>query len=342
MTRGYIIVKKGSKIKKACYLFSDAYPSAERQSYGLKILEAYKSGDFDGMIDRLLRAELAEAVTLSRRNYVGKNKDIGISYAYEYDEKTGVLTVFAYGKKVYSFTPEQREYAEYVFSNHYRIYDAFAYDEETLSYLFGDEAAKAFMDRMNGGKSVGDIEREISERIASVRVVAEFDGYIVDDWQPENRKNRVKVFDRANDEKYELYFIRSFNTLRSGSKKYDILLQTPCWRAYVSSQSFSLDGAKKQILAWLKQDWFFEACLTAGRIFRKVEAFQSAIRNLNSLSAEKSLSGGKLLLQTGAELIQAADKADVPYFGFSEASLYSHLVDRLARRVDHALTPRRK
>ncbi len=142
MTRGYVVITCGKKVKKYGYLNSDAYESW----YGKRILQAIIDGNIDSYVDNIIKDNHAcygdeepnPEFTLSWIRKDQSNKDWGkydfCEYGYLYNENNGVLQVYNLGKLIYKISAEEREKYLYFFTNHQEIVDVCIYDPVMLDY----------------------------------------------------------------------------------------------------------------------------------------------------------------------------------------------------------------
>lgn len=142
MTRGYVVITCGKKVKKYGYLNSDAYESW----YGKRILQAIIDGNIDRYVDNIIKDNHAcygdeepnPEFTLSWIRKDQSNKDWGkydfFEYGYLYNENNGVLQVYNLGKLIYKISAEEREKYLYFFTNHQEIVEVCIYDPVMLNY----------------------------------------------------------------------------------------------------------------------------------------------------------------------------------------------------------------
>lgn len=243
MTRGYVCVVNGTKIKKVAYLQSDAYLSC----YGLKILQAIKDGTIDTWMDKQIAynhecygsSEPSPQFSLLWFRKGKENKDWDkydfVEYGYLYNEKDGSLKVYSCGNLVLAVSQEDREKYLYYFQHYSQIDSWLRYDEEKL-----DENYK---------KPIKNLVKE-----ASIEMLKE--------WVEESEKPRLELSDThclcaGHTMEYPIYqkLLRMSNDYGKTvkfivakdrfSKKWEVMVQLPYCRAVIqrnfSSESKATD-----------------------------------------------------------------------------------------------------
>ena len=244
MTRGYVVITKGGKVIKYGYLSSDAYPSY----YGKRILQKVVCKEISEYVDDIIKDNHArygneephpdfslDWIRKGKNNKEWKKYDF-MEYGYLYEENTGILRVYIFGKLLYKVSPEEREKYLYLFSNENEIMDILTYDSEKLAY---DE--KKVTRKIIEDLSLANLKELVKEwRVKNEdMVVVGTCNYVV-----AGHSREYPVYARSvsfGNEKC-LEFIIAKDRI---SNKWDILIQLPYIRAIVRGRFSSEKSAAK-------------------------------------------------------------------------------------------------
>lgn len=127
MTRGYFVMEKAGKVLKAAELSSDAYL---QNGYGEQILTEYRDGKAEEFLDSLTQAD--ENI---HPGWYRKVKGVNSDFAeYAYVLRSGNLTVYHFGKKLFTVTPGTADKWLSVVQRQDAFENHFLYSEELLNY----------------------------------------------------------------------------------------------------------------------------------------------------------------------------------------------------------------
>ena len=267
MTRGAIILKKGKEILSACELRSDAYPNGD---YGRKVYQAFVAMDPKEAFTSLT-ATCGNPIDIEKNNIdeswwniskLSKEARVGAffddySYVYDYDLKK--LTIFYYGKKVYSFCNTTKFDREYLFllveDNNDAIGFGLAYNDEKKDFSL--ERHKEFARLIKKGKTPDEIHAYAKGKIAKIRYIYDSSNCI-DHVNRDNFINRVgfPAFDRENGYLGTGQPVHLIYEWDKYTKHWRILLQLPWYRQNISHRVFpSKKAAVKAGREYVDLNW---------------------------------------------------------------------------------------
>jgi len=151
MTRGYVCLVNGKGVEKVAYLSSDAYLSG----YGIRILDAVRRNGLSDYIDNKRKDNIAsygkkdDPCNNFALNWIKPDKesraysDWGYAeYGYIYNQKTGTLSVYNRGEKLFVIKPEDRDRFAYIFENDNALESVLSYDADKLTYNWKNQRKK--------------------------------------------------------------------------------------------------------------------------------------------------------------------------------------------------------
>ena len=348
MTRGYVIVKRGRKIKVAYRFPSDAYPCGSGDSYCGIVAAAFRSDNFLEHITNALEDEVEQGIgttlepELTRDWYVCTSKNdtqVFDDYAYEYDEAKDTLTIYYFGDKAFVFTREQIPYMDYLFGVgkdegcrfYHRVLAGLCYDFNKLSF-FGDVAlcGKVFMSLMNGGATIDEIEATVARTLKTARI--EVHGGRIIDHKPESFGKTVSLLDDDGDSKHDFTFIIDYTNFMPRNKQYSLLFQTPTCRRYVGRECGSATGAMKQLYTLLRDPSFVDRLEKTAEVFEKVENLQRRFGEcLGKTKTAQRI--GSNIIKEARTLASEADGLEPLVGGVTARDLFFEVVNSMDRRL---------
>ena len=151
MTRGYVCIVNGKNVEKVAYLSSDAYLSW----YGIRILDSVRRNGLSDYIDNERKDNIA---SYGKKDDPCKNFDLNwikpdkeskaysdwnyAEYGYIYNQKTGALSVYNRGERLFVIKPEDRDRFAYIFENSSALESVLSYDTDKLTYNWKNQIKK--------------------------------------------------------------------------------------------------------------------------------------------------------------------------------------------------------
>lgn len=263
MTRGFIVLKNGKEIISACELHSDAYPNGD---YARGVYEAFNSENPNEEFAKLTRTcgeELdSEKVyeswwNISKLEKEDRENVFFHDYAYVYDLKTKKLSMFYFGKKVFTFSKKAEFDAEYlgllVHDYDNSISFGLTYNPETKDFSL--DKYKEFSKLIKAGKTPSEIASYAKGVIDGIHYSYQ-GSHIIDHVSSENFINLVE-FPRFEADGYKyggrvqiIYDYCEYN------KKWSIVIQLPWIRETVIGRWFSSKrSAVKAGREYVEKNW---------------------------------------------------------------------------------------
>ena len=278
MTRGYIVIKKGRKIIDIWYANSDCYFDAENENLMcFNVLKAFKAENTAEYLRQNIK-DICNIEDVEKPNnlfYIrtkANKNNFFVDYVYEFDEKTKVLTIYKYGRKKFTFKKEDFKYFDYLVKNNNEIFEAFAYDEKTLSYVADWE--KLYMNFVKNKVPFAEIDKEMKERKSKISVILDF-YYHADVFDSYHFKKRAEIM--KNGEKLgEIYFCFSPDSstylyTHEKPKKYEIYVQFPNLRiGFITAFKGSLKTMEKKLIERLKDPIMVEKLQYVAPMFKEM------------------------------------------------------------------------
>ena len=141
-----------------------------------------------------------------------------------YNEKTGILKVYYYGKLLLTVKPEEREKYLYIFEKEDKIYNALSYDAEKMDNVL------SFVDTMKAAAKLSlDELKDIAKKAEEERYYLS-DTHCIAAGHYVGHETYQKEFSSSDSSKTSLYFIVQHN---EWSRDWQVLLQTPFARLRV-------------------------------------------------------------------------------------------------------------
>lgn len=277
MTRGYIVIKKGRKIIDIWYANSDCYFDAENENLMcFNVVKAFKAENTAEYLRQNIKdiCNIEDVEKPDNLFYIktkANKNNFFVDYVYEFDERTEILTIYNYGRKTFVFKKDEIKYLDYLIKNHNEIYDAFAYDEKTLSNIADWE--KQYMDFVKNKVSFAEIDKEIKERKSKISVLLDF-YYHADVFDCYHCKKRATIM--KNGEKLgEIYFcfspVGTYLYTHEKPKKYEIYVQFPNLRiGFITAFKGSRKTMEKKLIERLKDPIMVEKLQYVAPMFKEM------------------------------------------------------------------------
>lgn len=273
MTEGYVLITKGKTILDAMYSRSDSYPSY----LGIKVIDAICENRITRFIDDYKKETPeynAVGVGIKRSWYIKtkeSKQNFFIDYVYEYNFSNNVLTVFQYGKKLFTIPHDKLSFYKALFEAN-KLWEELTYDYDTLACTKNyEKELKKFLEKSPTVEDIKEIKDSFNPAftlsISKCRDVWA-DTYIK---TLTNHRTHKSI---------------SFYICKDTKRGYSIYIQTPFLRKQLTLSEQTYYKSEKKILSVLithikmwESKW-----LCTIHLFNEVDKF---LTEINSLRKEK-------------------------------------------------------
>lgn len=297
MTRGYIVILEGKKIKRVVYSNSDSYFCTEETLPAGLVLKAMIQEDVLAELNKRLDKQV-EAGHFEEEDFFKNNdeykfyiktkeneEDFFVDYVYEYNVKTKKLTVYYFGKKKIQFSKNDVDYMKYLFEKD-TFKEAFSYNEDTLMYE--NDYYKPFISFMKEKKSITEIDSLARELIAKHNISINYYS-VADCFGKYHYKKTVNIHDNKGKVIHSFEFcvapIDSYSCFDNSEppKYYQMNIQLPYIRSnifytYLKPNKFrptyySEKTLKKAFIEYLKDEKVQEELIKAVPLYKIYEKY---------------------------------------------------------------------
>lgn len=314
-TRGYVtLIDEDKNILLSAYLSSDAYPSY----YGLEVLEALQEGQLPSYIRHLhsIYPEDVEMVDgITRDWYIkrkGTEQQFFVDYVYEFDPSTEKLNLYYFGEKALTIPTDEIPFYRKVFEWDSALTIPLEYDPASCMRKkhFYPELRRI----LKNGATLEDL-RALSEQPILYLERYRLKGY---GWNDEDFSK--KIYDSGSGQRL------TFHASCFNGRTYSLYIQTPFYRAPLSTRPLLTPGAVEKELARLIHDRPADLRGTMA-LFEQIETYKQAVSKTFEDAAipypDRAAAAEKLLDDMLAEL-QKAHK---------QCSLLGCSVDSITRQL---------
>lgn len=265
-TRGYVtLIDKQKQIISAAYLSSDAYPSY----YGIQILAALQESSLDSFIDRLLSKYPGDrdmVDDIKREWYIKRKateKDYFVDYAYEYDPSGKRLNIYYFGEKALTIKSDEIVFYRQLFEMENSLVIPLRFDPSscTLKHDFYTE----LRNRIRNGASIEDLQKLGQEPMLYM------DRYRMKGYGWDEDDFAKCIHDSGSDLSLRIYVSRF-----CGNRHYSLYVQTPFYRAPLTTRPLYSPGAAEKEISRLIQDRPTDIRSTMV-LFQQIEEYKKAV-----------------------------------------------------------------
>jgi len=265
-TRGYItLIDKQKRIISAAYLSSDAYPSY----YGVQILDALQESTLSAFIDHLLSEypgdrDMVDGI--KREWYIkskATEKDYFVDYAYEYETSLKKLNIYYFGQKALTIPHDKIPFYRQLFEIDDSLVVPLRFDPS--SCMLKRDFYTELRHQIRNGATLEDLQKLGQEPMLYMDPYR-LKGY---GWQEDDFAKYIR--DSGSNLSLRIHASRF-----CGSRRYSLYVQTPFYRAPLSTRPLYSPGAAEKELARLIQDRPADIRSTM-ILFRQIEEYKQAV-----------------------------------------------------------------